>query len=69
MVQGYRTKWHCMGNTKRTLAEKINYEVSTVEPRLSSNRQLLSKQQDLAKASEVKQVQPPRASSSSTIIV
>ena len=59
-VQGFRTKWHCMGNTNRTLGEKINHEVSTVEPQLSSNPQLLSKQQDLAKASEVTEVKFPR---------
>mgnify|MGYP000326739531 FL=1 len=52
-----------MGNTKRTLREKIYHEVSTVEPRLSSNRQLLSKQQDPVKASEVTEVKFPRVPS------
>ena len=46
--------------------QKNNHELSTVEPRLSSNWQLLSKQQDLAKASEVTEVQFLRASSIST---
>ena len=47
-----------MGNTKLTLGEKINYEVSTVEPRLSFSPELISK--DLAKASEVTEVKFPR---------
>ena len=56
-----------MGNTKRTLGEKIYYEVNTVEPRLSFSPELISK--DLAKASEVTEVKFPRVPCISTIIV
>ena len=52
-----------MENTKRTLREESYHEVSAVEPQLSSNRQLLSKQQDPEKASEVTEVKSPRVPS------
>ena len=41
---------------KQTLREESYHEVNTVEPRLSSNRQLLSKQQDPERAPEVTRV-------------
>ena len=52
-----------MENTKQILREERYHEVSTFEPRLSSNRQLLSKQQDPERAPEVTEVKFPRVPS------
>ena len=52
-----------MENTRQILREERYHEVSTVEPRLSSNRQLLSKQQDPERAPEVTEVKFPRVRS------